>query len=471
MISPSPQKQQLASGLAADLAAAVGTASVLTQPAELLTYELDAGMDMAVPDAVVLPSTAAQVCAVFQVARKWRLPVVPRGAGTGISGGAIAEHGGIVIGTSRMDRILSIDPNNMRATVQPGVRNTALSEAAAPHGLFYAPDPSSQRSSTIGGNVAENAGGPHCLAHGVTTNYILGLELVTPDGEIIWCGPADSGYDLAGVVCGSEGMFGMVTAVTLRLKRLPEATTTMLVVFPSMEGSGEAVSAIIAHGILPTALELLDHEAITAIEPFAHAGYPTDAAAALLVEIDGLRDGLIELAERIRAICLQHGATLVRLAQDDDERARLWKGRKSIAGALGRLAPAYYVVDGVVPRSKLPQALMSVQATANEYGLRVANVAHAGDGNLHPTILYDPRNGEERRRVLQAGSAMLKACLALGGALSGEHGIGLEKRHLMRRMFTEADLDIMARLKTCFDPEGLMNPGKMFPVDSQTARQ
>lgn len=449
--------------LRADLARVVGPGAVVTDPVDLLAYRYDASLDQATPDAVVLPSATREVQGVCAVAKRWNLPVVPRGAGTGLSGGAIASAGGIVVAMTRMNKILEIDAENARATVQPGVRNSALGEAAAPFGLFYAPDPSSQRASTLGGNVAENAGGAHCLAYGVTSNYVLALELVTIDGEALWLDRSAPGFDLAGVVCGAEGTLGIVTAITVGLRRRPEAVSTMLAAFGSLEAAGAAVSSILSAGIVPTAMEVMDRDTVHAVEPFAHAGYPLDAEGLVLIEVEGLADGLPALTEEIREHCLEFGATSVRLAKTEDERARLWAGRKGVAGALGRYAPAYYVVDGMVPRSKLPQALLRVQEAARRFGLRIVTVCHAGDGNIHPTIVLDPREPGIKERVLAAGAFILEYCVELGGALSGEHGIGLEKRDLMRRMFSPADLEAMRRVRRAFDPSGLMNPGKVLP--------
>ncbi len=453
--------------LIAGLKRIVGPRYVLHRPEELIVYEYDATIERALPEAVVLPGSAEEVAAVVRLARRHGVPVTPRGAGTGLSGGAVPCEGGIVLVTSRLNRILEIDPENAIAVVEPGVVNLDVSLAAAPHGLYYAPDPSSQRACTIGGNVAENAGGPHCLRYGTTTNHVLGLELVTAEGELVWLGgktPDAPGYDLVGVVVGSEGTLGIVTKVVLRLLPRPEATVTLLAIFDDVDAACEAVSAIIGQGIVPAALEMLDRNTMLAVEPYVHAGYPPDAGAVLLIEVEGLREEAEEQAEAVRGISQELSAREVRMGFTVEERERLWAGRKAALGALGRLAPSYYILDGVVPRTRLPQVMRQVYEICQRFGLQVANVFHAGDGNLHPNILFDERQPGAARRVLECGEEVLRVCVEAGGSITGEHGVGYEKRDYMRWIFSDDDLATMAALKGAFGAGEMFNPGKVFPT-------
>ncbi|MGA7671037.1 MAG: FAD-linked oxidase C-terminal domain-containing protein [Nitrolancea sp.] len=449
---------------------AVGAESLLSNPSELTVYEYD-GSDEAMagshrPDFVVLPRSAEQVQRVVQIARRAGIPVTARGAGTGLAGGAIAATGGILIAMTRMDRILEINQRDRYAIVEPGVINLDLSTFTRPQGYFFAPDPASQKACTIGGNVANNSGGPHCLKYGVTVNHILGLEVVLPDGEMLWVGgpaPDSPGIDLTGILVGSEGTLGIVTKVMTRLMRTPESVDVMLAAFPTIETASNAVSAVIAAGVLPAALEMMDKLAISAIESAYHAGYPTDAGAVLLIEIDGLAEVVADNREEIARICRVHDASTVRVAQSQAERDLLWQGRKSALGAMGRLAPNYYLQDTVVPRTKLPSTLKRVEEISKDYRLPVANVFHAGDGNLHPLILFDRYRTGDIERVLKAGTEMIHWCIDAGGAVSGEHGIGLEKKDFMPLIFTTEDLAAMAGLKMSFDPQELFNPEKVFP--------
>ncbi|MCI0849961.1 MAG: FAD-binding protein [Chloroflexi bacterium] len=446
---------------------ALGADAVLWRPEELLAFEFDGTIDRAIPQVVVFPETTQQVAAAVRIALEAGLPVVPRGAGTGLSGGAVASLGGVLIALTRMKRILEIDPADGLAIVEPGVVNLELSKAVEPLGLYYAPDPSSQRVCTLGGNVAENAGGPHCLAYGVTTNHVLGVEVVLPDGAVTWLGGRTRetpGYDLRGVFVGSEGTLGIVTKIIVRLLRLPEATRTLLAIFDEVDQASEAVSAIIARGFVPSALEMMDREIIRAVEPALHVGYPMDAGAILLIEVDGLLEAVVEQAAAVRDVCLAQGAREVREAEDAEERARLWAGRKGSISALGRLAPNYYVLDGVVPRSKLPQVLRDVYKVCEEEGFPVANVFHAGDGNLHPNVLFDERRPGETARVLELGAKIMRLCVDAGGSITGEHGVGYEKRSFMDWIFSEADMDAMAKLKAAFGSNDLFNPCKIFPT-------
>jgi glycolate oxidase subunit GlcD len=417
---------------------------------------------------VVLPETTDEVVRVVRACRDAGVPFVPRGAGTGLSGGAVAAAGGVVIECSRMKRIRVLDPVDRFAVVEPGVVNAELSRAAAPHGLFYAPDPSSQLVCTLGGNVAENSGGPHTLKYGTTTNHVLGLELVLPDGEAVELGSPTGhspGYDLVGAVVGSEGTLGIVTRATLRLVPIPERVETLLAIFPDVVSACRSVSGIIECGLVPAALEIVDQRTIRAVEASVYAaGLPTDAGAVLLVELDGPGAALPPQIERVRAIASSAGAQRVEVARDAAERQRFWRARKGAFGAMGRLAPDLYVHDAVVPRARLPQVLAEVCAIGDRYGLRLSNVFHAGDGNLHPNISFDRRDPGELERVMAAGSEILRTCVEAGGVISGEHGIGAEKREFMGLVFSDADLDAMKRLRAAFDPEGVCNPGKIFPT-------
>jgi glycolate oxidase len=450
-----------------DLADLVGRDYVLHDPIDLKVFEYDGTIARATPQIVVLPETAEQVSQVVKLARRYGLPVIARGAGTGLSGGAIAETGGLVLSLTRMKRVLEVDPQECVALVEPGLVNLDLSRAVARHGLYFAPDPASQRACTVGGNVAENAGGPHCLAYGVTTNHILGLELVLADGEIVWVGGRSRdlpGYDLTGAVIGSEGTLAIVTKVMVRLLRLPEAVRTLLVVFDEMDQASNTVSAIIGAGFVPAALEMMDREVIQAVEPSLHVGYPMDAEAVLLIEVEGLREAVAEEGAAIEEICHAQGAREVRVAEDGPERDRLWAGRKGAIGALGRLTPNYYVLDGTVPRTRLPEVLRRVGDVGRKYGFRVANVFHAGDGNLHPNILFDASQPGELERVHEAGREMLRICVDAGGTITGEHGIGMEKREFMPWIFSEDDMEAMRRLRTAFEAGDFLNPGKVFPA-------
>ncbi len=402
----------------------------------------------------------------MKLANREGMPFVARGAGTGLSGGCLPAEGGLVISLMRMNRVLEVDYDNHIAVVEPGLVNLHLSWAVGPKGFYYAPDPSSQQACTVGGNIANNSGGPHTLKYGVTVNHVLGLEVVLPDGEVMWLGGKtreSQGYDMAGLFVGSEGTFGIATKIVVRILKQSQAVKTVLAVFDSIEQASEAVSAVIAKGLIPAAMEMIDQVTIGAVEDAFGCGYPRDAAAALLIELDGLSLGMDAQAERVMAACRDCGARDVRVARDEAERQLLWKGRKSAFGAYGRISPAYMVMDGVIPRTRLPEVLRRVNEIASAHGLRVGNVFHAGDGNLHPNILYDPRNPGEEARVVEAGGEILKVCADVGGSISGEHGIGLEKMDYMSLIFTEADLDFMRRLREAFNPRNLCNPGKIFP--------
>ncbi len=449
------------------LRAALGRERVISAPEELIAFEFDGTIERALPQAVVFPETTRQVADAVRIAHRFDVPVTPRGAGTGLSGGAVAAVGGIVIALTRMKRIIEVDAVNRIAVVQPGVVNLDLSRAVAGHGLYFAPDPSSQRACTVGGNVAENAGGPHCLAYGATTNHVLGLELVLADGEVVEVGGRTRdvpGYDLTGAVVGSEGTLAIVTKITVRLMRLPESTRTLLAVFDSIDDASACVSSIIAAGILPAALEMMDRNVIIAVEPVINAGFPLDAEAVLLIEVDGLDEGTAEQSALVYEICQRHGAREVRSAADAPDRDRLWAGRKTSISALGRLFPNYYVLDGVVPRTRLPDVLRQTYEIAARHGLDVANVFHAGDGNLHPNLLFDARVPGTTERVLRAGAEIMRACIEAGGTVTGEHGIGLEKREFLPWVFNERDLAAMSSLKQAFNAGDLYNPCKAFPA-------
>lgn len=454
----------------AELRRIVGLEGVIAGANELLVYECDAfTLEKNLPDAVVLPRSTEEVAAVVKLCAAANVPIIPRGAGTSLSGAVLPVEGGVMIALTRMNRVLSVDYENRRALVEAGCVNAWITNAVKARGLLYAPDPSSQPACTIGGNVATNSGGPHTLKYGVTTNHVLGLELVLPDGEIVWLGTTPEGgedvdgYDLRGVVIGSEGMFGVVTRVLVRLIRAPQAYKTMLGVFESVDDASQTVSDIIAAGILPGAIEMMDQLITRAVEAAYQFGFPLDAGAVLIVELDGLAAGLDQQAERVLEICRQNRAREVRLAKTDEERALLWKCRKRAFGAIGRLSPNYLTEDGVVPRSKLPEVMRFVAATSAKHQLRIANVFHAGDGNIHPLVLYDERVPSEVERALAAGHEILEMCLNLGGSVSGEHGIGVQKMEFMTKQFTADDLEAMKTLRRVFDPEHRCNPHKMFP--------
>src|SRR5437773_168526 len=458
------------------LRAIIGEDGVVCKPEELLVYECDAyTLEKNLPNFVVLPRSTEEVVALVRLCARHQVPIIPRGAGTGLSGGVLAVTGGVMIALSRMNRILSVDYRNRRALVEAGCVNAWITNAVKSRGLLYAPDPSSQPACTIGGNVATNSGGPHTLKYGVTTNHVHGFELVLPDGQVVWLGTKPDGgeeaggYDLRGAVIGSEGMFGVVTRVLVRLVRAPQSYKTMLGVFESVDAASQTVSDIIASGIVPGALEMMDQLITQAVEAAYHFGFPLDAGAVLIVELDGLAAGLEKQAGRVIEICKSNRAREVRLAKDDDERALLWKCRKRAFGAIGRLSPNYLTQDGVVPRSKLPEIMRFIRATSGKYGLRIPNVFHAGDGNIHPLVLYDERDPDQVKRALAAGHDILERCLELGGSVTGEHGIGVEKIDFMEKQFTKDDLDAMRSLRRVFDPENRCNPHKMFPGSKRCA--
>lgn len=444
-----------------------GRDAVLDRPDDLMLYEYDAGVRKCTPSAVVFPQNTQHVAQIMKLAGTSGFPVVARGAGTGLSGGAIAPEGGVVLAFARMNRILEVDAENMRATVQPGVVNQQLSDNVAHLSLYFAPDPSSQKACTIGGNVAENSGGPHTLMYGVTVNHVTGLTVVLPSGDVVRFGGKaceSNGFDLTGFLVGSEGTIAVVTEITVRLLRRPERIATLLAIFETVDDGAKTVSAITSAGITPAALEMLDGWTLRAVEAACHAGYPLDAGAVLLIELEGLAEQVEEQAKAVREVCLQQPAREVRRAKDENERALLWKGRKSAFAALGRLAPAYYSQDGVVPRTKIPQVLRFIEAVGKKYELRIGNIFHAGDGNLHPLIMFDPRDPAQLELVQVASRDILEYCIAVGGSITGEHGVGLEKRDLMPLLFTDDDLDVMLSLRNAFNAEGVLNPGKLFPT-------
>jgi glycolate oxidase subunit GlcD len=456
--------------LESQLASIVGARYVRSRAAELLVYESD-GLPgyRKRPSLAVFPGTRDEVVAVVQLLARDRVPFVPRGAGTGLSGGALAD-GVVLIGLNRLTRIIDLDPASRLAVVEPGVVNASLSRAAHVHGLHYAPDPSSQAACTIGGNVAENAGGPHCLKYGVTLNHVVAVNAVLPDGTVTSFGSADGereGYDLLGAFVGSEGCFGVALDITVRLTPNPRAVRTLLADFLSIDAAARATTAIIAAGIVPAALEMMDAGTIHAVESSIYAaGYPIDAAAVLLIELDGLAAGLDRDAERVVAICTDAGARGVRVAQDEIQRVKLWQGRKKAFGAMGRIARHLFVQDAVVPRTQLPNVMASIARIAEQHGVRVCNVFHAGDGNLHPNIPYNGNDPGERERVHAAMREIMQACIAVGGTVTGEHGIGLDKLGYMPLIFSEDSLNRMCRLRDAFDPHRLANPGKVVPVRS-----
>ncbi|HEY6739599.1 MAG TPA: FAD-linked oxidase C-terminal domain-containing protein [Actinopolymorphaceae bacterium] len=449
------------------LEAELGATAVISDPIDLRTYECDglAGHRVT-PGLVALPTDTAQVAATVRACHEAGVPFVARGAGTGLSGGALPVAEGIVISLQRMRAILEVDPINRRATVEPGVTNLAISRAASPYDLYYAPDPSSQQVCTIGGNVAENAGGAHCLKYGFTTHHVLELEVVLPDGTVATLGggsPEVPGPDLRGLLIGSEGTLGLVTKVVVRLLRKPESVRTLLADFPTIEAAGATVTDVIAAGIVPAAMEIMDHLAIEATESTVHAGYSLDTAAALIVELDGPEDECAELFGAVQDLCRRNGTTKLRVAGSDEERQLIWTGRKAAFAAAGRMSPNYFVQDGVVPRTRLGEALTRIGEMGREAGIRVANVFHAGDGNLHPLVLYSEAAGEHDRAELLS-KQIAELCVELGGSLSGEHGIGTDKACSMPMMFGEEDLAVMQRVRRAFDADELCNPGKIFPT-------
>jgi len=447
----------------------VGPRWVRHRPAELSTYAAD-GLPTheATPGAVVLPGSKREVAEVLRLLHLLKVPFVARGAGTGLSGGALAHSDAVLVTLTRLNRILAVRPEQRRAVVEPGVVNAKLSEAVAPHGLYYVPDPSSQSACTIGGNVAENAGGPHCLKYGVTTNHVTALQVILPDGETLRLGSPQGeswGPDLVGLFIGSEGMFGVAVEITVRLEPLPRAIRTVFADFLSLRAASEAVSAIIASGVVPAALEMMDQSCVRAVEASIYAtGARTDAAAVLLAELDGSLESVEADGAVVEGLLRAHGAREVRSAYSPADRGRLWQGRKKAFGALGRIAPDLAVQDAVVPRSVLPDILDQVSAIRDRLGLQISNVFHAGDGNLHPCISFDRRDRDQTRRVEQASREIMEACLAVGGSVTGEHGVGSDKVEYMPQAFSAAALDLMCEVRRAFDPEARANPGKVFPT-------
>jgi glycolate oxidase len=446
----------------------VGSDAAIDSRAELLVYECDAFvLEKRAPDVVVFPRNAQQIAAIVKLCVAHDIPFIPRGAGTSLAGGSAPVGGGVIIALTRMNEILEVNLRDRYAVVEPGVVNAALNRKLAGTGYHYAPDPSSQGACTIGGNVGTNAGGPHTLKYGVTVNHVLGLELVTAEGEIVRVGgPAEDspGLDLVGMFVGSEGTLAVVTKIWVRLTRNPQGVRTMLGVFDSVDDATQAISGIIGAGIIPAALEMMDQGILVAVEEAFHFGFPLDAEAILIIEVDGLEAGLDSHRDRITDICRTHGAREVRFAADNTERLKLWKSRKQAFGAIGRLSPSYCTQDGVVPRTKLPHILKRIREIGAKHDVRIVNVFHAGDGNLHPILLFDERHPEQVKRVLAASEEILNECIACGGSVTGEHGIGLEKINFMNRLFTEDDVATMTGLRDSLNPRGLLTPGKMLPT-------
>ena len=444
----------------------VGEQNVVYHSDDLLVFEYDGSIDRRVPEAVVFPSNTREVSEVISLAYSVGIPVVGRGTGTGLSGGSVAPPGGIQIAFPRMNNILEVDTDNQIALVEPGVINLHLDTRVRKDNLRYAPDPSSQKACSLGGNIAENSGGPHCLAYGTTTNHVLGMEVVLEDGSIVNLGSLARetiGYDLRGVFTGSEGTFGIATKIAVRLLPVPEAVRTFLGIFPNVESACTAVSAIIEHGIVPAALEMIDALTIQAVQNVSNAGYPDDAGAVLLIELEGLNDEVIEIGHEVEAALWDTGATQVRTAEAAEERQKLWAGRNGALGALGSVAPNYFLVDGVVPRTQLARVLGEVTKISNKYDIPIANVFHAGDGNLHPCLLFDERQAGMLERVMEAGTAVLQVCVDAGGTLTGEHGVGLEKKEQMPLVYSDEDMAAMVMVRDAFAPNNTLNPGKIFP--------
>lgn len=457
----------LATAVLEEIIGLTGPRGCLFRDEDLVLYEYDGGVDKARPDVVVFPRNARETAALVRLAIAHGIPITGRGAGTGLSGGAIPRAGGMVISFARMRGILELDFPNERAVLEPGVVNLDISLAARSEGYFYAPDPSSQRACTIGGNVSENAGGPHTLAYGVTTNHVLGLELVLADGSIVETGGKMQdlpGYDLTGLFTGSEGTMALNTRVTVRLMRQPETVKTILAIYDSADDCAATVAEITARAITPAAVEMLDGVMLRMVEEATHAGYPMDASAVLLIELEGLKEAVEEQAEQVRQSCLLKCAREFRVARNEQERELLWKGRKNAFGAVGRVSPSYYVQDGVVPRTEIAPTLRYIHEVSRQFGLTISNIFHAGDGNMHPIILFDSRKPEELERAKQAGDAILRFCISRGGSITGEHGVGMEKMELIGEQFPADTLDWIARFKKLFDPHCRLNPGKMLPT-------
>ncbi len=444
----------------------VGPEHVLTSEMDLMLYSYDASLEKAKPDVVVLPGSTEEVSKIMAVAYKEKIPILGRGSGTNLTGGTIPVRGGIVVHFSRMNRILEIDYANRTATVEPGVITLDLQTEVLKQGFVYQPDPASQKVSTIGGNVAENSGGPHCLKYGVTSNHVLGLEIVLDDGTVINTGGKardNAGYDVTALFVGSEGTLGLVTKAILKLERAPETVKTMLAIFESIQDGANTVSAIIAEGIIPATLEMMDNTVMRAVEKTIKAGYPLDAACVLIIELDGMPEGMDEKARKIMDICKRNNVRDVRLAKDEAERTVLWAGRKGAFGSVGQVRPSYLCCDGTVPRTKLPEVLSRVIEIGKKYHLPIGNVFHAGDGNLHPLIMFDERDEDELSRALKASTEILKACADAGGTISGEHGVGIEKLKETSFVFNESDLEFERQINRALDPEDIINPGKMVP--------
>src|SRR5437588_6748806 len=447
----------------------VGDRYAFADPYELRLYQYDASPETALPDIVVIPGASQEVAQIVKICAGAKVAVTARSAASSLAGGTVPVEHGVVVTFARMDQILEIDIDNLRAVVQPGVVNLALSQALKPHGYYYVPDPSSQGACTIGGNVGTNAGGPHTLLYGVTVNHVTGLEVAMPSGELVQVGGRKAaeaaGYDLTGLLVGSEGTMGHVTRVWVKIQPLPPAQKTLMAVYPDVETASNAVSAIVRTGILPAAIEMMDKLSIQAIEAASHAGYPLDAGAVLLLEVDGTPDLAEELGQRMSTVCRENGASEVRVARNEAERQALWKGRKGAFSAMGRLSSDFYVMDGVVPRTKLPDTLAKIDAISARTGYKICNVFHAGDGNLHPLVLFDAFKAGQYEDVLRIGDEILKLCADAGGSVTGEHGIGLEKRENIRYVFSDEDLVVMDRVRRVFDPNRVMNPGKVFPAE------
>ncbi|MHB8773231.1 MAG: FAD-linked oxidase C-terminal domain-containing protein [Syntrophales bacterium] len=455
-----------------ELVKLVGRDNVLSSAMYFKLYEYDASLNRSQPDCIVLTESTKQVSQVVKFAHANRIPLIARGTGTNLSGGSVAAQGGISLVLTKMNKILEMDIENQRVVVQPGIITLDLKNELAKHGYLYQPDPASEKVTTIGGNFGENAGGPHCLKYGVTSNHVLGVELVLDNGDVVQVGGKaldNPGFDLLGILGASEGTLGIITQATLRIMPKGEAVKTMLCIFDSIEDGGNTVTAIIGEGIIPATLEMMDNLTIKAVEEAYHVGFPLDAAAILIIELDGLKDGMDRLTERILEICRQHKVREIRVAKDQAERDKIWAGRKGAFGAVGRLRPNYLVNDGTVPRTRLPETLAKVVEIGKKYRLPIANVFHAGDGNLHPLILFDERDKDELARVHAAATEIMKVCAEMGGTISGEHGIGLEKMHGMSMVFSEKDMAAMRQVKAAFDPLNLLNPGKVLPASEQAA--